>query len=156
MELLYQQNLVLFYVCFRFVHFLLRCGADPSSVNDAMETPLCRLLQEHVFHHQDIISPLENIGVFLLTAEMLCQTMTLQSFNRVTYKYFCSGFCGVFCQSGCQVHQLLWKYHSMPRSLSDLCRTTIWRSMGRRFFKHCQTDLLLPRKLSQYLYELVS
>lgn len=138
------------FLCLRVMMLLLRCGADPSVANGSLLTPLDILLKEHTDYE------LCESAVFAQEVIFLCKTMTQPSFNRVASRCFTEGLCGVTCLPTCPVADIIGRYCHKPRPLRDICRQVIRRSMGRRFLLHCQTDLPLPKTLSDYLFQLIS
>src|SRR6218665_419631 len=127
---------------------LLRCGADPSVENSSSLTPLDILLKEHADYG------LCDSPALIQEITLLCRTMTQASFNRVVYRCFPKGVtCFILT---CPLPKVVCRSYHELRPLCDICRQVIRRSLGGRFLLRCQTDLPLPKTLSDYLFQMVS
>lgn len=134
--------------------YLLHCGADPSLCNKEGKYPLSTLLKQHVYHHD----PLHfggikmNLKVYIENLEILCRSMTLESLHNVFTVYKDSGFSGLVCEQECLVYQTLYNRNLGVRTLKEICRFTIWKSMGSRCHT-AESTLPLPPELKRYLLD---
>jgi hypothetical protein len=151
---------------FSLLLLLLRSGADPNIPAEPTQAPppghflfydsdqkfpLTLLLRLHVFHHD--IPPMSSrieINKYCELLETLCLCMRPAILQHVFYQYCHKGFYGTFCEAQCPVSRLLYENSTQTRTLSHMCRMTIWQACKERLNTRAQ-ELPLPKDLIDFI-----